>query len=307
MHRICWALLAAIILLLGLSAPAQAAGAEEITNKGLYITPIRQFITQDSGTTKQASITVGNFTDKPMQVHFSAKLFTVADYSYDYKFSDAVDNPIAFDTDNINLQPGDTRVMPYRITLPAESRPGGRYYTLFATGRGDNGTAPQQIQATSVVYLTVNGKLVQRSGLLNSSIDHFVFRPQIPYTLDVVNQGNVHYFAYLSATVRGIFGTGRNTQETHLLIPGTTRRFDTSVKTPFWPGIYWVTYGYRTEFEPPVSRVSRIVYLPPWSLAGAVLLAWAVWLVIHRIRHRRQGAAESGHSIETNIPEEPKD
>ncbi len=280
-----------------IAIPVQPAGAAEASapkNKGLYITPIREFISQDAGTVKTAKITVGNFTDEPMVISFSIKAFSVADYSYSFKFDNAPANRVTFDIDKVSLMPNESKSVAYSITLPADSPPGGQYYTLFATGSGQTGTARQQVQAASLLYLTVNGKLIHTGGLRGSSISHFVYKSAIPFSLDIGNTGNVHYFAFINARLSGWFVGDVTSSETHLILPGTTRHFASSIKSPVWPGLYRVTYGYSTDFQPAVTRISRVVYIPPWSLAAVVIIAWIVWLIIrrHKLRIRRHSGVD---------------
>jgi len=285
---------AAASLLLFPTHSAGAAAAAAPRNKGLTITPIRAFISQNAGTVKTSNISVGNFTDGPVIVDFSVKAFTVNDYSYSFQFNDAPANRVNFDIDKVSLKPNESKSIPFVITLPTDSSPGGQYYTLFATATGQTGTARQQVQAASLLYLTVNGKLIHTGGLRGSSISHFVYKSAIPFSLDIGNTGNVHYFAFINARLSGWFVGDVTSSETHLILPGTTRHFASSIKSPVWPGLYRVTYGYSTDFQPAVTRISRVVYIPPWSLAAVVIIAWIVWLIIHRhkLRIRRHSGVD---------------
>lgn len=286
---------AALVLGAALPAMAFAATGSKPTNRGLYVTPVRQFIAMDAGTTKSSNITVGNFTDNPMVVKFSVKAFTVSDYSYGFEFEDAPVGRVDFDIDSVSLKPNESRTVPFQIELPDSVQPGGQYYTLFATGTGASGQAAQQVQATSLVYLTVNGALIRSGGLEDSSIDRFTFRPQIHYSLDIANTGNVHYFAALNARINQPVGKDIVSSETHLLLPHKTRHFEASIKSPVLPGIYRVTYGYTPQDGEPVTRSSYVAYLPPWALAAFVILIWLVWIIrqrLRKLRRRRRLAAE---------------
>jgi hypothetical protein len=270
----CVILLAALFLTSPLASAASTnsrqGGVTAPKNKGLYITPIRQFVSMDAGKTRNSTITIGNFTD----------------YSYGIQFGDAPVNRIHFPTEQYELKSNESKTIPYEIFLPANTPPGGQYYTLFATGSGSNGKAKQQVQTTSLLYLTVNGKLSHGSRLERSSISHFSFRSNIPYRLDIANTGNIHYFVYLNAKLHGWLSSSDTSSETHLLLPHTSRHFESSIKSPVLPGVYRATYGYTTEFEKPVTSSSWVIYLPPWSLVLVVLVLWGGWLAI---RHHRRG------------------
>lgn len=278
------------------TAATEATGSSTPTNKGLYITPVRQFITMKAGSSKSANITVGNFTDNPMVVSFSVKHFSVSDYSYNFKFETITDNNVSISNEPVRLKPSETKTIPFNIAVPAGNPPGGQYYTLFATGQGETGSAAQQVQATSVLYLTVDGELRHSGSLVDSSISRFAYRSDIPFSLDIENTGNTHYFVFINGKLAGPLTGQSKSSEAHLLLPSKTRHFESTIPAPKLPGIYRAVYGYSSDFSAAQTRTSYIVYIPPWSLAGLVLVAWAVWAVRRRLRkHRQQRAVKASN------------
>jgi hypothetical protein len=277
----------AVVVLPAMPASAASGTSDRPAGKGLYISPVRQYITLDADASKVSKITVGNHTEKQMVIRFSVKAFSVKDLSYSFVFSNPTANTIAFDMASVTLKPGENKSVPYSITLPKNSKPGGQYYTLFATGTGETGNARQQIQATSLLYLTVNGKLIRSGSIVDGGISHFSFKPEIPFFLTIRNTGNVHYFAFINADADSLFHLHKHqsSTETHLLMPGTTRRFESSLPIPQLPGVYHVAYGYTTDFQQTVKRASYALYIPPWFIALLVIIMWVVWVVI---RHRRR-------------------
>lgn len=261
--------------------------AATTTNRGLLISPLRDYVNVDAGGQKTQNFTVANLTEKPINVALSVKQFSVSDYAYDYQFSEPHDSWVRLTKTEVQLKPNESQKISYQLSVPAKNAPGGYYYTLFASanlsGTGLSGT----VQAASLLYITVNGKLIQTNSLQSSSMSHIVFGKQIPYSLNVRNSGNVHYFGYFSTKVQGLFTNISPTGTSHLLLPGTTRRIGNSVPAPLLPGIYKVTYGYQPESGAAQTRSQYILNLPPWSIAAVILLIFFA-LRLHRKKTPQQ-------------------
>jgi hypothetical protein len=121
------ALLACLLLAYGMALPAgraAAAGAPK-PEKGLLITPIKQYLSGDAGTTVQSSFDVANLTAQPLSVALSVKQFSVSNYVYNYQFENPKDNWLHLSTGAVTLQPNRTATINYRIQLPPKSAPGG--------------------------------------------------------------------------------------------------------------------------------------------------------------------------------------
>lgn len=265
-----------LVVLLCAALPGDAHAATPAQQKGLLITPIRQFLSVDAGKTVRSSLTVANLTDDPRTVTFSAKQFSVSDYAYNYSFSQANNDWLHLDVASIDLQPNQSTDIPYSVNVPAGSKPGGHYYTLFASADVSSQGVKSTIQAADLLYLTVNGKLIRTSHLQSGSIQRLSFGRSIPFRLQPVNTGNVYFFAYTTGELHGLFTHTSASTATHLLMPNKPRAISSSIASPVLPGIYKATYGYKTDGGQTVTQSRWIVFVPPWFIAvvlGALLLA----------------------------------
>ena len=257
-------------------------------NRGLYITPVRKYITVEAGKSKTDSLTIGNFTDRTTTVSLEVNQFSVDDYTYGYQFSQAAGTQlVALGVKEVTLKPNESKTIPYTTSIPAGSTPGGRYYTILATATVHNGQTQQKIQTASLLYITIDGTLVRTNQPGASSIKKLVFGKQIPFSMDVSNTGNTHYFMYLSASLHGPLTSKSATSSSHLLLPIKTRHINSSIPSPILPGLYRATYGYRTEYSPTIEQSAYIVYLPPWSLVLVILI---IWIALRLWRKRRNHA-----------------
>jgi hypothetical protein len=277
------------LLLIGLvlfPAGVSAAPAKEpVRERGLLITPLRQYLKANAGASAQSTFSVANLTDKPLNVTFSVQQFSVTDYVYNYQFESPKNDWLHLGLTSITLQPNQTQAVPYSIQVPPKSAPGGHYYTLFASANLSSQGVQNTIQAADLVYFTVNGALTHVSHLQSSSMPRVVFGRTIPFTLNAIDTGNEHVFVYVSGQLHGLFVRPPQTSSAHLLLPGAVRKLDGSISSPVLPGLYKATYGYKTDSGWVIQQSHLVLYIPPWSIAlllALLLLLGRFWPRLHR-------------------------
>ncbi len=296
MHRTLSTFLAslAVFLALPLAAPAPMAHAESAVQRGLLITPVKQQISVDAGTAVANSLVVANLTQSPQDISLSVKQFSVANYTYDYTFQPPENDWLRLGITSQHLDSGQSKTIPYTITVPARTAPGGHYYTLFASAKVTTGGVSNTIQAADLLYLTVNGKLTKVSHLEDSSIPWLVVSKDVPFTLHAINTGNIYSYVYVSGQLHGLLVKPAQTSTGHILIPGHVRTLSSSIDSPVLPGIYRAVYGYKTEGNWIVQETHWIVYLPPWFIAftlAALLVGGGI--VRRKRRSTKQPAASA--------------
>jgi hypothetical protein len=279
---------AVVTLVLFLTPNAAAAS----TQPGLSVSPVANQLTVSTGTPNSSQITIGNTTDKEMNVQLSVKQFNVAPLSYNFQFRTPVNNWIQLDQTSIMVKPGESKQILYDVLVPKGASPGGSYYAIIASTQIPGSAVSSTIQASSLLYITINGNLVRTSVLRNSSIPHFVTADHVDYKFDVENTGNVYFTAIFFGQLQSIFGGFPENNSTHLLMPGAPRTITGSVASPTWPGIYQITYGYKVDFANIIiSQSTYIVYMPPWSFVALVLIILlAIYSWQQRSKHKKKNS-----------------
>jgi hypothetical protein len=277
-------LLLTVLYFVTLSSWAPTALAASAADKGLSISPLYRYTTLAGGTSQPGSITVADLSSAPMTVILSVKQFSVTDYTYDYQFSEPGNNWLKLGQTQVTLQPGQSQQISYSLLAPRNTAPGGYYYTVFASAQLGRGGISATVQAATLLYVTVSGRLVKTGRLDGDSIRRINFGTQIPYSLSTTNTGNVYYFAYFSGSLHGMFTSRTAAATTHLLFPGKVRQIAGSIPSPVLPGVYKTTYGYRTDAGMTVMRTHRVIFIPPWSIAGLLLII----LLARKIRRQHK-------------------
>lgn len=290
-RRILLALLS-LGLVLGAISPASLAimpnESLETKNKGLYISPLRSYLDLNANESATRAFTVANLTESPMTVTAHIEQFSVADYSYDYRFDEVDNNWVQLVENIVTLKPYESHELAYRINVPKNAAPGGHYYSLYASSTTQNGANKSTVQAASLLYLTVNGDLKRTSQVIDRSLPRVVFTPHTKYSLNVRNTGNIHYFAYIKPRIDGLFYENAPNGSSQLLMPGTTRRVEGSIKSPILPGVYKLSYTITPDQGNETIGSQYFVFLPPWFIALLIILSAVVGhFVVRRLRRKK--------------------
>lgn len=283
-------ILAALLCTLPLATASATAPSIE---KGLLITPPRQFLSADAGKTIHSSFSVANLTNRPLTVDLQAQNFSVTDYAYTYTFSKPTNSWVRLSTSSVELEANKTQTIDYDVDIPAKAAPGGQYYTLLASATLQSGSIKNTIQAADLVYLAVNGQLSTASHLESSHIRTLNFGREIPFVLHPINTGNVYSFVYVSGQLHGLSARPPQTSSGRMLMPGRVRTLEGDIPSPVLPGVYKATYGYKTDSNWIVQESHWIVYLPPWSIAFVLALALVLPKLITRFRRNKKATVEN--------------
>ena len=281
MRRLRYFVVVSVVVSLFLNSVVSAATTPP-NDRGLLVTPLRDYIAIDPGKTVEHKIGVANLTPNPMDISLYAEQFSVADYTYDYKFDTPKEDWIKLQTSQLQLASGASKEVPYTISVPIKGAPGGHYFTIFASAKVGDG---KEIRAAVVLYMTVSGDLIQTSVIKKEIIPTVSFGGDIPFSLDVHDTGNTHFFVYASGHIETWWHMQPASETAHLLLPKTTRTIDSEIASPMLPGVYKAVYGYRTETGQRTEHSKLIIYMPVWSIA---VLLGLVWLVVLFMKRRKR-------------------
>lgn len=282
-------------------SPVYTVSAENntVSTKGLALSPIRTESVVASGGSVKYKLTLTNYSDQPMKVTLSAEEFSVVDQNYDYAFDERSDVTkwVTFDKNIVQLEPGKSETVNYRLNVPKNAEPGGRYLSIFAStdAQVTAGELRTEQRIASLVYLTVQGK-VTRTGELKSLQSPFVFDGYQPWKMTVANNGTVHFRSGYNVSVRSIFDGQEVAAKTDdsLVLPNTTRAIDAPMPALKYLGIYRVVYTVGLGDSPAAVRERYIVFLPKQlyvpllSLTMIAIggLSYGGWKIIRRMERK---------------------
>lgn len=299
MRRRGWIVAFSLMAILATLVVASPASAKP---NGVQFSPLRTYPNVFPGTTTSGSLTITNYTKDNQTVLFSTETFKTIDTSYNYAFgNEEAAGWVQFSDQSLNLKPNEAKVENYRIAVPANAAPGGRYIALINTVIPEGAQPTELHRVATLVYLQVNGDVTQTGRMVSFDVPNITSRTAFDVVTKLANSGNTHFRARVSLAVSrwpAKQGSSQTVAEGYLL-PGTVRQLTSKLYTPKLPGLYRVT----ATFAPPQGGIERrqelLVYIPWWSLVVVLILSFIIY---HYTVKRRAVAAHKQQSASKNQP-----
>lgn len=196
------------------------------------------------------------------------------------------------------LQPGEARVIPYRVTIP-EDIPGGSQYAVIWAQIMSNTEFKGGIEtvgrAGAVITGRSSGDSHEAVEISNVDFTRFAFSGPMHSGATVKNVGNTDFVVKYSYTARTLFGKEMwsSGEKTAAAYPGTEYHLETNwEETPFM-GIFQAEFKINAAGEEKVER-HIVVIMPVFILILLILLLTiiAVWIIII-IRKRKERKART--------------
>lgn len=281
------------ILLAWMSFGSGYASAEsgDQRTKGLTISPLRTEIEIAPGISQAKTLSITNNNKTPIAVRLSAEEFSVINQQYDYAFNveTQLSKWVTFTPDTLELAVGETKTAIFRVGVPINAEPGGRYISMFATtdaSASNDGVASRQ-RVASLIYMTVSGE-VSRSGKLATLNSPWFMTGPSDWTVTLQNTGSTHYRSRYNVVVYPLLGDGEIARVNGdvLILPGTVRLVKDKIPHPGLPGIYKVVYTIGLGDTPAEVQTRYIVYLPPVAIIVSVFAIILILSLISEYRSR---------------------
>lgn len=208
----------------------------------------------------------------------------------------------------LELQPGETREVPFTVTVPADAGPGDHAGGLVVSALANDGQVLVDRRVGTRLYVRVPGELQPNLTITSMSASYTPslnpFDGETTVTFTVSNAGNVALAGQLKTEVKGVFGIGLSspvTSEVAEMLPGSTRTVTATVS-----GVgQWVYLNPTITLYPavdddalnpgPLVSVSRdtVVFVVPWALVLLLVIGLAIWGWLRFSRRRDAKRAEA--------------
>lgn len=267
--------------------------AQEKQNQvGLSVSPLNFEFSANPGETIENKIKVSNPTQKTVSVKMEVEDFTAMgeegevkveeqhDHTYSLKKWVTV-NPLEF-----TLTPGDSRVVSFKIVVPQNAEPGGKYGSILATVTGivsPTGTgASIQPKVGALVLLSVSGKIVEKLDIKEFSAPKLSEKGPIKFALRFENKGTVHLRPRGIVTITDIFGKKLADLEIPQknVLPGAVRKVEVQWNKKWLFGRYQATFvGNYGSQNTPISATLTF-WVIPWKISLVVIVVLILILAI---------------------------
>lgn len=202
------------------------------------------------------------------------------------------------DEAEFSLQPGESRVIPYRVAIPKDIPGGSQYAVIWAQIANDTefkGGIETVGRAGAVITGRTNGDSTEAAEINDIEFTRFAFNGPLRSKATVKNVGNTDFVVKYSYTARTLFGKEMHTsgEQTLAAYPGTEYHISTEwEKTPFM-GIFQAEFKINAAGEEKVEK-HIVIIMPVFILILLILLLTiiAVWIIII-IRKRKERKART--------------
>lgn len=281
-------LLVVVVLAASVAMPAHATSSPE---RSLGISPLRNELTIAPGTSFDGTLTLTNSGQDTLSVTMDAEMFSVTDEAYNYSFDPTGKEVdwVSFGDTSATIDPGKSTTVSYKVAVPIDSEPGGRYISLFASSSPATSTegVTSINRVASLLYITVAGDVTRTGKVLTFNSPLLTFGDPI-WTAALQNSGSTHFHSLYGVSVKSLFGgsTLTSIQGDSLIMPSSVRLLSQAIPHPQWLGIYRLDYTIGLGDVPAQKETKWIVYLPP--LQSLLVLGILVSLFLLRPKRKKQ-------------------
>jgi dihydroorotate dehydrogenase (fumarate) len=208
----------------------------------------------------------------------------------------------------LSLAPGESRALPFSVTVPADASPGDHAGGLIISSLTESDQVKLDRRIATRLYLRVKGDVTALMTVSSISAEYlpsfnpFAGTTNIAFT--ITNNGNVSLGANAVAVVKGLFGiplSGTVRLEIPEMLPGTSR----SMVVPVEGVGQWIflnpTIGIVGTIDDdainpgplPTAERDVILFVAPWALLFILALAAAAFFFIRWRRKRDHVRAQA--------------
>jgi hypothetical protein len=264
-YKVISMVLAVIFFAISSSVSAHATAQPE---RSLGISPLRSELTISPGTSFDGKITLNNSGKTAVTVTMNTEAFSVTDEAYDYSFDSSGKGVdwVTFSSNTVSIDPGKSTTLSYKVAVPIDSEPGGRYLSLFASSSPSatiTGVTSVN-RVASLLYITVAGDIARTGKVLTFNSPVLTFG-EPTWTATIQNSGSAHFHSLYNVNVKYLFGgsTLTSAQGDSLILPSSVRLLSQTIPHPDWLGIYRLDYTIGLGDSPAQRETRYILYLPP--------------------------------------------
>lgn len=192
------------------------------------------------------------------------------------------------------IESGKSVSVPYKITVPKNTSPGGHYGVIFAeiqpTKQEEEAMAAanqvnRKKRVGTIFYSTVNGAITRKGEFGRTIIPFWQYDAPLKVAQQVVSAGNSDFDARYQVAISDVFGTPKYKEEkVFIVLPDTTRRLELVWDKSVWYGLYKVqtTASFLGKTK---TQDHYVLLVPIWMIfAVVVLLLGGVYAGYRRYR-----------------------
>ena len=285
------------------NTPVSAADA------AMKITPAVTSVYIKAGESQNYEFTIKNTGPDAFKFRLYTSPYNVIDEDYNVDFNtetqfSQITRWITFQDDSgsfvssptFSLEPGEERVVVYRIKVPSDIPDGGQYCVIHAETVNDSDSLSLETNAIGISSTVRVGMIILGHGpgetkniseITDFHLTSMFTSHDIEAGAKVKNTGNTDFYAVYSLTIKSLFGnTVYDDSSNYAILPNSERKFTTSwAEAPLF-GIFNVKYKVTALEE--VREESHLIFIMPTFAIVIVLLLLTLIIITTIILLRKR-------------------
>ena len=288
----------------------------------LVVAPARQTVAMDAGSTENMQIKFFNESISPISGNIKAVDFIVdSDDGSPTLLEDQNDPWVKLPYEKATIASGDVLKVNFKITIPKDTLPGGRYVAIIFEQVGqisETGKTNEQVSAIAprivgLVNIRINGPVTESAFVNNFKIPVFLQFGPVPVTFEILNKGGYHITPRGQVVLKNWFGKTVATTilETKNIFPDAKRLYEEELGETWMFGKYDVdlttSYGDTGKVLLTSSSLWIIPVLPLMAIILGIAIITLIIALIYKQFKSKQVKLEEKLEEEISEVEKLKD
>jgi hypothetical protein len=282
-----------VCMFIGLCAiTSTPAAAQAVPERRLKVSPVRSEIVVQAGSVFKGTLKLENSGKSPLNVTLDAEAFNIVNQQYDYVFlpKSPINDWVHFTQDAVVIDPGQSYLATYFISVPNGTEPGGKYISLFASAQpSEIGGINTVNRVGSLLYMTIPGAIT-KTGALLSLRSPLVGTDVVSWSATIQNSGTAHFRSHYTVALSTLWNMPiAKSSDSSLVLPASVRLLSGDIPHPSTMGIYNVNYTFELGDTSDSVQTKLLIYLPLTQVLPTIgALIVIIVLVYHLVRIRKK-------------------
>jgi len=277
------------ILILGVFISSEIKAQDRLP---LVVAPARQTVAMDAGTTEGLQIKFFNESITSMSGNIKAVDFIVnSDDGSPTLLEDTENAWVKLPYDRATIASGDVLRVNFKVTVPKDTPPGGRYVAIIFEQVGqlpDAKSLNEEATAVSprivgLVNIRINGPVSESAFVNNFKVPVFLQFGPVPVSFEILNKGGYHITPKGQLVLKNWFGkkVGETILEAKNIFPDAKRLYRLELGKNWMFGKYSIdlTANYGETGKVLLENTSLWV-IPVYPIMAIILLIAIITLII---------------------------
>ncbi|MDP2672131.1 MAG: hypothetical protein Q8O68_01320 [Candidatus Daviesbacteria bacterium] len=269
----------------------------------LVVAPARQTVAIDAGKTENLQIKFFNESITPVSGNIKAVDFIVTGSDGSpILLEDQINDWVKLPYDRASIASGDVLRVNFKVTVPKDTQPGGRYVAIIfeQTGQLSQTSETESVSAVSprivgLLSIRVNGSIIESAFVDVFKTPKFMEFGKIPVDFEILNKGGYHINPKGQITLTNWMGKEieRVTIDDKNIFPNVSRIYDAKLGQTWMFGRYSVGLTASYGEQGKTLLANSFVWVVPITVVviiifSILILILAVYLISRKVKAKQE-------------------